>query len=488
MKKMTVALLRVSTNMQELNSQRESIEGYCKRNNIVIDKYIEEKGVSGYATKLDDREALQELINLALEDKLDTVVVMNQDRIGRRLELLSFMAVMDEQNVKVISTTEGLLNVKNDDASDLMQIIKFWTARAESRKTSQRVKSAKLHNSKNEKYNGGKVNFGYKVVNGKLVIDEEKADIIRNLYQIYINYTTKECIEYLKQFDIKMTNQTVTQLLRNPIYKGIYAHDRKLYDKDDFKEITQVRKDLAIVSEEVWNRAREVAKERTTSKGAKCKALNRSTCEYEGLLEHWCGCKLTIDYDYRYKDKKRMFFKCKSCRTHKRDDYKKTYSANKLIPILDREVEKLFLELDHDMLQKKYDEKANSNLKTLNINLNNISKTLKSKIDSLHGANKKLELMVSQDVDISTIQIVTDMIKDLKSAIADLESKKEEVEAKIKEEKHNNENKEYIIEEFLSMKDIYNKGDYKQRRAILQKLISHITVKDYDDMSIYLNF
>ena len=488
MKKMTVALLRVSTNMQELNSQRESIEGYCKRNNIVIDKYIEEKGVSGYKTKLEDREGLQELINLALEDKLDTVVIMNQDRIGRRLELLSFMAVMDEQNVKVISTTEGLLNVKNDDASDLMQIIKFWTARAESKKTSQRVKSAKLHNSKNEKYNGGKVNFGYKVVNGKLVIDEEKADIIRNLYQTYINYGTKECIEYLKQFNIKMTNQLVTQLLRNPIYKGVYAHDKKLYDEDDYKEITQIRKDLQIVSEKIWNRAREVAKERTTNKGAKCKALNRSNCEYEGLLEHWCGCKLTIDYDYRYKDKKRMFFKCKSCRTHKRDDYKKTYSANKLIPILDREVEKLFLELDHDMLQKKYDEKANTNLKTLNINLNNISKTLKSKIDSLHGANKKLELMVSQDVDISTIQILADMIKDLKSAIADLEVKKEEVEAKIKEEKHNNENKEHIIEEFLSMKDIYKKGDYKQRRAILQKLIDKIVVRDYDDMSIYLNF
>ena len=488
MKKMTVALLRVSTNMQELNSQRESIEGYCKRNNIVIDKYIEEKGVSGYKTKLEDREGLQELINLALEDKLDTVVIMNQDRIGRRLELLSFMAVMDEQNVKVISTTEGLLNVKNDDTSDLMQIIKFWTARAESKKTSQRVKSAKLHNSKNEKYNGGKVNFGYKVVNGKLVIDEEKADIIRNLYQTYINYGTKECIEYLKQFDIKMTNQLVTQLLRNPIYKGVYAHDKKLYDEDDYKEITQIRKDLQIVSEKIWNRAREVAKERTTNKGAKCKALNRSDCEYEGLLEHWCGCKLTIDYDYRYKDKKRMFFKCKSCRTHKRDDYKKTYSANKLIPILDREIEKLFLELDHDMLQKKYDEKANTNLKTLNINLNNISKTLKSKIDSLHGANKKLELMVSQDVDISTIQILADMIKDLKSAIADLEVKKEEVEAKIKEEKHNNENKEHIIEEFLSMKDIYKKGDYKQRRAILQKLIDKIVVRDYDDMSIYLNF
>ena len=306
---MTVALLRVSTNMQELNSQRESIEGYCKRNNIVIDKYIEEKGVSGYKTKLEDREGLQEIINLALEDKLDTVITMNQDRIGRRLELISFMAVMEEQNVKVISTTEGLLNRPNDDVSDLMQFIKFWTSRLESKKTSQRVKSAKLHNSKNEKYNGGKVNFGYKVVNGKLVIDEEKADIIRNLYQIYINYDTKECIEYLKQFDIKMTNQTVTQLLRNTIYKGVYAHDRKLYDKDDYKEITQVRKDLQIVSEKIWNRAREVAKERTTNKGAKCKALNRSDCEYEGLLEHWCGCKLTIDYDYRYKDKKRMFFK-----------------------------------------------------------------------------------------------------------------------------------------------------------------------------------
>lgn len=58
MRKKIVALLRVSSDGQDLQSQRSSIEQYAKVNKIVIDEWIEEQGVSGYKNKFEDREAI----------------------------------------------------------------------------------------------------------------------------------------------------------------------------------------------------------------------------------------------------------------------------------------------------------------------------------------------------------------------------------------------------------------------------------------------
>ena len=138
--KKNVVLLRVSTDMQDFESQKKGIDKYVKDNNITVHKIIEEQGVSGYKTKLEDREGLQKLIQMALNEELESIIVFNQDRLGRRLEILSFMTVMNEQNVKVYSVTEGLLNEDND-TSELIQAIKFWTANYESKKTSLRVKN-----------------------------------------------------------------------------------------------------------------------------------------------------------------------------------------------------------------------------------------------------------------------------------------------------------------------------------------------------------
>ncbi len=64
--KKTVALLRVSSDGQDLQSQRSSIEQYSKVNKIVIDEWIEEHGVSGYKNKFEDRAAIQKIEQMAL--------------------------------------------------------------------------------------------------------------------------------------------------------------------------------------------------------------------------------------------------------------------------------------------------------------------------------------------------------------------------------------------------------------------------------------
>ncbi|MGL4731714.1 MAG: recombinase family protein [Clostridium sp.] len=195
--KKNVVLLRVSTDMQDFNSQKNEIDKYVKNNNIIVHKIIEEPGVSGFKTKLDDRVGLQKLIKMASNNELDTIIVFNQDRIGRRLELITFMGLMDENDVKVISVTEGLLNNKNDDSSELMQIMKFYMASLESKKTSYRVKAGKKATMESNGYSGGVANFGYRVENKKLVIDEFESDIVKFAFENYIKEGTQKTIDRL---------------------------------------------------------------------------------------------------------------------------------------------------------------------------------------------------------------------------------------------------------------------------------------------------
>lgn len=485
----TYVLIRVSSDKQDFNSQLEGITNYCKENNIELldDHIIKEYNVSGYKTELEDREGLSKVLKLAEKGLIDTLIVFNLDRIGRRTDLLPFITSMTLAGVEIVSVTEGIINNGND-VDELMTFIKLWSSQGESKKTSARVRSGKLKIAKDGLWNGGKVNLGYKVVDGRLVVDEELVPIINKAFQMYITEGTVATVDYLGEYGIKKNAQTLTQMLRNSIYMGVYPYDRELYDEETYKELTKPNEELQIVSPELWHLARQVARNRTTSNGARCKALNRSNCVYEGLLEHWCGNKLTIDYDYRKSSDRNMMFKCKHCKKFKKNDYKKSYSANKLIPILDSEIDRLFMGLDRKKLKSMYETNKGDKLNLLNKKLADINKELDEKNILMKKSNEKIKLMMLEDIDMSNIQIITDLVKDTKKAIEELESEKSNLEIDITIEKNEVDKSNSIIDRFMHMKDIYHKGDYKNKRAILQLIINRIVVKDYDDIEIFLNF
>ena len=56
MMKKTVVLMRVSTDMQETISQKTAIDNYIQHNNVIVDEWIEEEGVSGFKTKVENEE------------------------------------------------------------------------------------------------------------------------------------------------------------------------------------------------------------------------------------------------------------------------------------------------------------------------------------------------------------------------------------------------------------------------------------------------
>ena len=216
--KMVYALVRVSSDKQDFQSQMQGIQSYCRSNHIELleENIIQEHNVSGFKTEVKNRKGLNKILELAKANKLQLLIVFNQDRIGRRTEIINYINELTKLNVLIVSCTEGIINDTSNDTSDLIYMIKSWTAKYESEKTSKRVKSGKLSASKQGRYNGGVILLGYKVENNRLVIDETKAPIIKMMYEKYIQGGSKLALEYLESVGIKKVHQSLLALIRNP--------------------------------------------------------------------------------------------------------------------------------------------------------------------------------------------------------------------------------------------------------------------------------
>lgn len=155
------ALVRVSSDKQDFQSQMNGILSYCRNNNIdLLEKnIIQEHNVSGFNTPLEQRKGLNKIEQLANEHKIDLLIVFNQDRLARKTEIITYIEKLTRLGVLIVSVTEGIINDMSNETSDLIYMIKAWVSRFESSKTSKRVKSGKLASSKAGKYNGRQNTF-----------------------------------------------------------------------------------------------------------------------------------------------------------------------------------------------------------------------------------------------------------------------------------------------------------------------------------------
>ena len=317
-----IAFVRVSTNIQDTISQEDAIKDYCHKNKIVIDEFVKDAGVSGFSIPIEQRESLQYIKTLALNKELDTLIVFNSDRIARRTEASMYLKLLASCGVKIVSVTEGEL-FKNEDIDELLTFIRFYQAQTESKKTSNRVRSAKKYGYENGNFEGGKVNYGYKLVDGKLEINENEATIVKKLYEIYNSYGTTACLKWLDENNItkrgyNFTANTVVMLLKNSIY---YGQPQGKYDRPYNKE-------LQIVPYDIWKRTQDLLNERRTV--GKTKHTNKSSALLESIFYHKVGDqlhKLYVDYTYTNKNKN-LVYRCATCKMDRNRPKKTKYNFN----------------------------------------------------------------------------------------------------------------------------------------------------------------
>lgn len=486
--KKNVCLVRVSTDMQETTAQKTAIEKFIKDNQIVIHEYIEEDGVSGFKTKLEDRVGLMKIKNMALNDEIDTLLIFNSDRIGRRIELVGFINFLDECGVKIISVTEGLLN-KGEDTDSLISSVKMWMAEYESKKISARVKAGKKATALKGEFLGGVPNFGYKLGNKKLEIEPKEAEIVKLLFDTYIKYGSAGALNLFNEKNITKrgdiwTRGKIIKTLKNTIYIGNKQMSDGVIPHDE---------SLRIVSDEVFYEAKKMMESRTTKKkGSATKFVNRSNALLEGVLYHKCPDgnirRLHIDYNkgtYKDPNQKKLLYRCSHCKSRRYKNVQKSYGGDKLNNIIENMIKETMSTISYEDLEEEYNKIKHNNTKELEESIQYIEKKLKKKTIALQNASKELEkiFMGESSMDKETINnIVISLKKDIEE--------KENLLVRIKDDLTNlqlkNKNTYKIIDKYKDFNYLYDKATDLEKKIILQEIIDKVIISE-DDIEIKLN-
>ena len=277
---------RVSSESDEqLNSLSNQIAYYEDKIKKVscwtfVPGYIDE-GISGISTK--KREDFNRMISDAEQDMFDLIITKEISRFARNtVDSISFTRQLQRCGVGVFFENDGI-NTLDEDA-ELRLAIMSSIAQEELRKLSARVQFGHKQAIKDGVVLGNSRIFGYTKNNGKLVIDEKQAEMVRELFELYATdeYSMKqiEVIFWDKGYrnlnGKKIAHSTMSNMIANAKYKGYYVGNKvKVVDmftkkqkflppeewvmfKDETGEIVP-----AIVSEELWDKANEILRRRS---------------------------------------------------------------------------------------------------------------------------------------------------------------------------------------------------------------------------------
>ena len=212
------------------------------------------------------------------KDGVSYVLVFKLSRFGRNAaDVLSSLQVMQDFGVNLVCVEDGIDSSK--DAGKLM--ISVLSAVAEIERENIRVQTmeGRIQKAREGRWNGGFAPYGYRLVDGKLIINEEEAEAIRVIYDQYVHTDigANGIAKYLENHGIrKIPRQNgknplfdahlIRLILKNPVYCGKIAYGRRKTEKvrgtrNEYKLVEQDNYLLAeglhepIVSEEVWQAA-----------------------------------------------------------------------------------------------------------------------------------------------------------------------------------------------------------------------------------------
>ena len=135
---MVYGYIRVSSDKQTVENQRYEIKNFCKKNNMKIDGWISDEGISG--TKAPEKRELGKLLEKAKEG--DYILCSELSRLGRSLMMI--MSILNECTKKKVNvwTIKDNYRLDNDISSAVIAFAYGISAQIERQLISQRTKEA----------------------------------------------------------------------------------------------------------------------------------------------------------------------------------------------------------------------------------------------------------------------------------------------------------------------------------------------------------
>lgn len=273
---------RVSTDQDEqINSLENQVQYYTeliqsKPNWKFIPGYVDE-GISGGSTK--KRDNFNRMIRDAKAGMFDFIITKEISRFSRStLDSIKYTQELLDYNVGVFFQNDNINTLDTD--SEFRLVIMAGVAQDEIRKLSERLKFGFRQAIKNGHVLGNDKLYGYDKKDCVLTVNEEEAEIIRIIFDLYGNQRlgtrtiSKRLMElgYTSREGNAFNTLTIRHILENPKYKGWYCGNKSqsvdyrtkrnvLLDESEW--VTHPDPSIpAIVSEELWNRANALYKRR----------------------------------------------------------------------------------------------------------------------------------------------------------------------------------------------------------------------------------
>lgn len=419
--KRAIIYARVSTEQQDYERQIEDLKKYAERNDLKVIDVLSEK-LSGVKEDI-ERPQFDYLLSLDKET-VDIVLVWELSRLSRRsIHLQQTIQSFIDKGIEVFSYKDNF-NTHNPDGS-INQIAKMvlaltaTIAESEADTIKKRMTAGRTHSVVNKgRAYCGRVLFGYKKdADGCLSVDEEKARIVKEIYQLAVNTSVSRIQLFIEsKYGLKLRDCHIRDIIKNTAYYGVYNF------KGQYKVQTP-----AIITKELYYEANNALK-----------ARQKTSLSFSISEEYWLrGLIVCGDCGSTYCRSERVRYRCSS-RSHYGDTGHICNGPNIMIKDFDEAVWKFTSELFRHFItssrvnvQAQPHEEAIEGLKKEIINLNGLMQKRLEETKRLVAKQVSVDDTLA-DIYDEQIREKGKEISEIKKEIGQREKQIEEHEKKIK--------------------------------------------------------
>lgn len=274
---------RVSTTRDE---QENSIENQIAFFTKMIHDNPHWEYIEGYADRIrgesaENRVAFKRMIADGKNGKFDLVLTKEISRFARNtIDSLTYTRELLKAGVGVFFQNDGICTIDTD--SELRLTIMSSIATDEVRKLSERVHWGHKRAIESGHVLGNNRIFGYDKKDCKLTINENEAEMVRTIFDLYSTgrYSVKaiEQILFDKGYRGRNNNRihhnTISGIIQNPKYKGYFCgnkvrvtdyrtKEQRFLPQEEWIMYEDKENIPPIVSEEIWDKCNVMFKEKS---------------------------------------------------------------------------------------------------------------------------------------------------------------------------------------------------------------------------------
>lgn len=233
--KNAIGYVRVSTEQQAgedrygIDAQKQEILLYANNKGFNIVEWVidEASGAS------DDRPGLNKILGdeYVTNPPYEAVIIFKNDRLARDTKLyFYYLYVLEKKNIKLLSVKEEF--VEGNEFANIYRALLQFVAEQERKNIALRTGKGRNMKAACGGYSGGRRPYGYDVVDGRLVINEEERKIVEFVFAEHKKGTPMLAIAdklnkagFATRKGTPFLNTSVKSIVSNEkLYRGFYKY------------------------------------------------------------------------------------------------------------------------------------------------------------------------------------------------------------------------------------------------------------------------